>query len=76
MYVRQPLKNRRARRVRLDERTVAELRRWKAEQNQERLAFGAAWKTDAGLALDADWIATEADGGVIHPTRCSGGGSD
>jgi len=29
MYVRQTLKNRRARRVRLDERTASELRRWK-----------------------------------------------
>jgi len=72
MYVRQTLKNRRARRVRLDERTASELRRWKAEQNEERLAFGAAWKTDGGLALDADWIATESDGGVIHPDTLLG----
>lgn len=67
VYVRQTLKNRRARRVRLDERTVSELRRWKAEQNEERLAFDAAWKVDGGLGVEGGWIVTEADGGVVHP---------
>lgn len=66
MYVRQTLKNRRARCVRLDERTVSDLRRWKAEQNEERLAFGAAWKADGGLGVEGAWIVTEADGGVVH----------
>jgi len=72
VYVRQTLKNRRARRVRLDERTVSELRRWKAEQNEERLAFGAAWKSDGGLGIEAEWIVTEPDGAVVHPDTLLG----
>lgn len=39
-----------------------------------RLAFGPPWKTDGGLGLEASWIVTEPDGGVIHPdtllSRC------
>lgn len=61
MYVRQTLKNRRARRVRLDEQTASDLRWWKAEQNEERLAFGAAWKADGGLGV-------EVRGGLIDAT--------
>ena len=40
LFVRSTLKNRRARRVRLDEQTAAELHRWKATQSAERLEFG------------------------------------
>jgi integrase len=72
IYVRQTTKGRRARRVRLDEQTAAALRRWKAAQAEERLAFGAAWKADGGLGVDADWIVTEADGGVVHPDTLLG----
>jgi integrase len=72
VYVRQTLKNRRARRVRLDEQTASDLRRWKAEQSEERLAFGAAWKVDGGLGVEGAWIATEADGGVVHPDTLLG----
>jgi len=55
------------RRVRFDERRAAALRRWKAEQSEERLAFGGAWKRDGGLGIEAPWIVTEPDGTVIHP---------
>jgi integrase len=50
LFVRSTLKNRRARRVRLDEQTAAEFHRWKATRSAERLAFGPAWKTDGGSA--------------------------
>ena len=50
VYVRSTLKNRRARRVRLDEQTASDLRRWKAEQGEERLAFGAPGRSTAGSA--------------------------
>jgi integrase len=72
LFVRSTLKNRRARRVRLDEQTGAELHRWKATQSAERLAFGPAWKTDGGLGVQADWIVTEADGTVVHPDTLLG----
>ena len=52
------------------------LRRWKAEPNAERLAFDAAWKTDGGVGIEADWIVTEADGALVCTrTRSSDGGS-
>jgi integrase len=72
VYVRGTLKGRRARRVRLDEQTASALRSWKAAQGEERLAFGAAWKADGGLGVGADWVVTEADGGVIHPDTLLG----
>jgi integrase len=72
LFVRSTLKNRRARRVRLDEQTAAELHRWKAAQSAERLAFGSAWKTDGGLGVQAEWIVTKADGTVVHPDTLLG----
>jgi integrase len=72
VFVRDTLKNRRWRRVRLDDQTASELRRWKAEQNAERLAFEAAWKTDGGVDIEADWIVTEADGALVHPDTLLG----
>jgi integrase len=67
VYLRATTKTRRIRHVRVDERAIAELGRWKAEQAAERLAFGPAWKTDGGLGVGADWIVTEADGTVVAP---------
>jgi integrase len=67
VYVRETTKSRRVRRVRIDEATAADLRRWKAEQATERLAFGQPWKTHAGLGIEAPWIVTEPDGAVVHP---------
>lgn len=67
IYVRQTTKSRRVRRVRIDEATAADLRRWKAEQAAERLAFGAPYKTDGGLGIEAPWIVTEPDGSVVNP---------
>jgi integrase len=67
VYIRETTKSRRIRRVRIDEATAVALRRWKAAQAQEQLAFGPAWKTDGGLGVKAAWIVTEPDGGVIHP---------
>jgi integrase len=72
LYVRQTLKNRRARRVRLDEQTATHLRRWKAEQASERLAFGRAWHVDGGLGVEAPWVVTEPDGTVVHPDTLLG----
>jgi integrase len=67
VYVRETTKTRRIRRVRFDASTSVALRAWKAAQNEERLAFGAAWKIDGGLGLEVPWIATEAHGYVVHP---------
>jgi integrase len=67
VYVRETTKGRRTRRVRIDEQTAAALRRWKAEQAEGRLAFGAAWKTDGGLGVEAAWVVTEPDGSIIQP---------
>jgi integrase len=67
VYVRETTKTRRTRRVRFDEATSAALRRWKADQSAERLAFDAAWKEHGGLGVDAAWIVTEPDGAVVHP---------
>jgi integrase len=72
LFVRESHKNRRWRRVRLDEQTAAEVRRWKAEQNEDRLAFGAGWKTDGGIGVKADWIVTEPDGSLVHPDTLLG----
>jgi integrase len=72
IYVRQTTKGRRARRVRLDEQTAAGLRRWKADQAAERLAFGAPWKADGGLGVPGEWVVTEPDGAVIHPDTLLG----
>jgi integrase len=67
VYVRSTTKSRRVRRVRIDEATAADLRRWKAEQAAERLAFGQPWKTDGGLGIEAPWIVTEGTGDVVQP---------
>lgn len=67
VYLRGTTKTRRVRRVRIDEQTAAALRRWKAAQAEDRMAFGGAWKADGGLGTEASWIVTEPDGGVIHP---------
>jgi len=67
VYVRKTTKTRRTRKVRFDEATGAALRRWKAEQAQARLMLGGAWKIHGGLGVEAEWVVTEADGGVIHP---------
>jgi integrase len=67
VYVRETTKTRRPRRVRFDETTGAALRRWKAQQASERLAFGEPWKREGGLGIEAEWIVTEPDGGVVHP---------
>jgi integrase len=66
MYVRGTTKSRKVRRVGVDPGTVAALRRWKAEQNRERLAFGSDWIADGGIGLP-DPIVTEPSGQVIHP---------
>lgn len=66
MYVRGTTKSRKVRRVGVDPQTVAALRRWKAEQNRERLAFGSDWTVDGGIGL-SDPIVTEPSGAVIHP---------
>jgi integrase len=69
LYVRETTKSRRARRVRFDAVTGAALRRWKAEQSAERLAFGAPWRTDGGhrLATEGAWIVTEPNGYILEP---------
>jgi len=67
VYLRNTTKGHRARRVRIDPETEAALRRWKAAQAEERLAFGPAYKADGGLGVEAAWIVTEPDGSVIHP---------
>ncbi len=68
VYVRETTKSRRVRRVRIDGETAADLRRWKAEQAEERLAFGQPWKTDGGLGVEAPWVVTEADGAIVNPS--------
>jgi integrase len=69
LYVRETTKTRRVRRARVDERAAAELRAWKAEQAEERLAFGPAWRTDGGhrLAIEGAWIVTEPNGYIVEP---------
>ena len=67
VYVPETTKSRCIRRVGIDEATAAALRRWKAVQAQDQLAFGPAWKTDGGLGVEGAWIMTEADACVIHP---------
>ncbi len=52
--------------------TAAGLRRWKADQAVERLAFGAPWKSDGGLGVPGEWVATEPDGAVTHPDTLLG----
>jgi integrase len=64
VYVRETTKSGRVRTVTVDQRTESELRRWKAEQGRERLAFGAAYK-------DGRWIVSEADGATVHPDTLS-----
>jgi integrase len=48
------------------------LRKWKAAQAKECLEFGAPWKTNGGLGMDAAWVVTQADGGVVHPDTLLG----
>jgi integrase len=67
VYIRETTKTRRVRRVRFDAATAAALRRWKVAQDEERLAFGPAWKTHGGLGVEAAWVVTESDGAVVHP---------
>jgi integrase len=67
IYVRETTKTRRVRRVAFDEQTAAGLRRWKAVQGEERLAFGPAYKIDGGLGVQVPWLVTEPDGSVVHP---------
>jgi integrase len=66
-YVRETTKTRRPRKVRFDAATEAALRRWKADQAEERLMFGGAWKDHGGLWVEAPWVVTEPDGMVVHP---------
>jgi integrase len=72
LYVRATTKSRRTRRVRLDGQSAAALRRWKADQDSERLAFGAPWKTDGGLGVQGRWVVTEPDGCLVHPDTLLG----
>lgn len=67
VYVRETTKTRRPRKVRFDPMTSAALRRWRAEQAREQLAFGGAWKAHGGLAMEPQWVVTEPDGAVVHP---------
>jgi integrase len=53
-------KNDRTRRVALDPGTVEVLRRWRAQQAEERLVIGPYWPGD-------DYCFTWADGNVVHP---------
>lgn len=72
VYVRGTTKSRRVRLVRFDATTEAWLRRWKAAQGRERLAFGSAWKDDGGVGEARQWVVTEPDGSVIHPETLLG----
>jgi integrase len=45
LYLRETSKGRRSRRVRIDEQRAQALRRWRAAQAAEQLAFGRPWKT-------------------------------
>jgi integrase len=67
VYIRETTKTRRTRKVRIDERTAAALKRWRKDQAKEREDFGGAWKLDGGLGHNAAWVVTEPDGSVIHP---------
>jgi integrase len=58
--------------VRLDEQTAGALRRWKADQDEEHLAFGRPWRTDGGLGVEGQWVVTEPDGGIVHPDTLLG----
>lgn len=66
-YIRPTTKSRRERTVRFDEQTAVALRSWSAQQAEERLAFGPAWRIMGGLHLEAAWVVTEPNGFVIHP---------
>jgi integrase len=69
LYVRPRTKSGKPRRVSIDPPTAAMLRAWKAAQIADRLAFGAAWRTDGGdrLGIEAAWVVTEPDGSLVHP---------
>jgi integrase len=67
LYIRETTKSRRVRRVRFDQATAVALRGWKARQAEERLAFGAAYRTGGGFHIDAAWLVTEPNGFVVHP---------
>ena len=67
LYVRETTKSRKRRVVRFDPATGAALKRWKADQGEERLAFGAAYRTAGGLHIEAPWVVTEPDGFIVHP---------
>jgi integrase len=67
VYLREQTKSRRTRSVRIDDATATSLRRWRAEQAEEHLAFGAAWHGDGGLGMVATWVVTEPDGTVVYP---------
>jgi integrase len=61
IYVRE---SRRVRTVTVDEGTAAALRRWKAHQAEEKLAFGPAH-------ADQGWVVAEADGSLVQPDTLS-----
>jgi integrase len=63
-YIRETTKSGRARAVNIDDETSAALRRWKARQAEERLAFGPAYNTDGR-------IVAEADGSLVQPDTLS-----
>jgi integrase len=72
VFIRETTKTRRRRRVRFDAATGAALRRWKAAQAKDRLAFGGAWKMDGGLGLEVPWVVTEPNGYVVNPETLLG----
>lgn len=64
IYIRDKTKSGRARADNIDDETAAALRRWKARQAEERLAFGPAYNTEG-------WIVAEADGSLVQPDTLS-----
>jgi integrase len=64
IYVRETTKSRRVRVVTVDDGTATALRRWKAQQAEERLAFGPAYGDDG-------WVIAEADGSLVQPDTLS-----
>lgn len=62
-------KSSKTRTVRLDSRTVAALKAWKAQQATERMAAGPAW--DGGTPGRSGWLWTDELGRAYHPERLS-----
>jgi integrase len=67
LYLRETTKERRPRTVRFDEATRDALAAWRITQEQDRRWFSSAWHADGGLGVEAAWLATEANGMVVHP---------